>query len=119
MGMPAVPLYGYQKRWLQDRSRFKLGRWSRAKAAFREAARTPEMAALAHYNLGLTALGASEEKEAARLRIAELNAGPLQDVSLDAAGRLAPGAMTLPDEPNTLPNRTEQKILRLPCARAC
>jgi len=25
----AVPLYGYQKRWLQDKSRFKLGRWSR------------------------------------------------------------------------------------------
>jgi len=26
---PAVKLYGYQKRWLADTSRFKLGRWSR------------------------------------------------------------------------------------------
>jgi tetratricopeptide (TPR) repeat protein len=45
---------------------FKLGRWERADAAFREAARTPEMAQLAHYNLGLVALGAGESDEAAR-----------------------------------------------------
>jgi len=25
----AVPLYGYQKRWLEDRSRFKIGMWAR------------------------------------------------------------------------------------------
>ena len=45
---------------------YKLGRWSRAEAAFREVARTPEMAALAHYNLGLVALGAGKSDEAAR-----------------------------------------------------
>lgn len=28
-GAPAVPLYGYQKRWLLDRSRFKLGMFGR------------------------------------------------------------------------------------------
>jgi len=26
---PAVPLYPYQRRWVQDRRRFKLGRWAR------------------------------------------------------------------------------------------
>jgi tetratricopeptide (TPR) repeat protein len=45
---------------------YKLGRWERAEAAFREVARTPEMAALAHYNLGLVALGAGQSDEAAR-----------------------------------------------------
>lgn len=45
---------------------YKLGRWERAETAFREVARTPEMAALAHYNLGLVALGAGKSDEAAR-----------------------------------------------------
>lgn len=45
---------------------YKLGRWERAETAFREVARTPEMAALAQYNLGLVALGAGESDEAAR-----------------------------------------------------
>ena len=45
---------------------YKLGRWERAEAGFREVARTPEMAALAHYNLGLVALGARKSDEAAR-----------------------------------------------------
>lgn len=29
MSKPALPLYGYQQRWLADRSRFKIARWSR------------------------------------------------------------------------------------------
>lgn len=29
MTQPALPLYGYQQRWLKDRSRFKLGRFAR------------------------------------------------------------------------------------------
>jgi len=45
---------------------YRLGRWSRAKSAFREVARTPQMAALAHYNLGLVALGDGQRDEAAR-----------------------------------------------------
>jgi tetratricopeptide (TPR) repeat protein len=45
---------------------YKLGRWDRAEAAFREVARTPEMAALARYNLGLVALGAGKSEEASR-----------------------------------------------------
>jgi tetratricopeptide (TPR) repeat protein len=45
---------------------YRLGRWSRARAAFREVARTPDMAALAHYNLGLVALGGGKRDEAAR-----------------------------------------------------
>jgi tetratricopeptide (TPR) repeat protein len=45
---------------------YKLGRWERAETAFREVARTPEMAALAHYNLGLVALGAGKSDQAAR-----------------------------------------------------
>jgi tetratricopeptide (TPR) repeat protein len=44
---------------------YKLGRWERSEAAFREVARTPEMAALAHYNLGLVAIGAGKSDEAA------------------------------------------------------
>src|SRR5262245_16338789 len=44
----------------------RLGRWSRAASAFREVARTPEMAPLAHYNLGLVALGDGKRDEAAR-----------------------------------------------------
>lgn len=45
---------------------YKLGRWARADAAFREVARTREMAALARYNLGLVALGAGKSAEAQR-----------------------------------------------------
>lgn len=45
---------------------YRLGRWSRAESAFTEVARTPEMAALAHYNLGLVALGAGKQEEARR-----------------------------------------------------
>ena len=45
---------------------YRLGRWSRSAAAFREVARTPQMAALAHYNLGLVALGEGKREEAAR-----------------------------------------------------
>ncbi|MGH8235969.1 MAG: tetratricopeptide repeat protein, partial [Steroidobacteraceae bacterium] len=45
---------------------YRLGRWSRATAAFREVARTPQMSALAHYNLGLVALGDGNRDEAAR-----------------------------------------------------
>jgi tetratricopeptide (TPR) repeat protein len=47
-------------------SAYKLGRWERAETAFRDVARTPEMAALAQYNLGLVALGAGKSDEAAR-----------------------------------------------------
>jgi hypothetical protein len=45
---------------------YRLGRWSRAASAFREVARTSEMAPLAHYNLGLVALGDGKRDEAAR-----------------------------------------------------
>jgi tetratricopeptide (TPR) repeat protein len=45
---------------------YRIGRWSRATSAFREVARTPQMAALAHYNLGLVALGAGKRDEAGR-----------------------------------------------------
>ncbi len=45
---------------------YKLARWERAEAAFREVARTPQMAALARYNLGLVARGAGRSDEAAR-----------------------------------------------------
>lgn len=29
MSTPAVPLYGYQRRWLADKSRFKIGMFAR------------------------------------------------------------------------------------------
>ncbi len=46
---------------------YRLGRWSRAAAAFREVARTPQMAALAHYNLGLVALGDGKPRRSSAL----------------------------------------------------
>jgi hypothetical protein len=45
---------------------YRVGSWSRAESAFRETARTPAMAALAHYNLGLVALADRKNDEAAR-----------------------------------------------------
>ena len=45
---------------------YRLGSWSRAAAAFRETARTPQMAPLAHYNLGLVALAEGRREEATR-----------------------------------------------------
>jgi hypothetical protein len=45
---------------------FRLKRFERAEAAFLEAASTPSMAALAHYNLGLVALGRAEPGAARR-----------------------------------------------------
>jgi tetratricopeptide (TPR) repeat protein len=44
---------------------YRLGRYGEASAAFTEVARTPSMAALAHYNLGLIAL-AQADRDAAR-----------------------------------------------------
>jgi tetratricopeptide (TPR) repeat protein len=45
---------------------YRLGQYSRAEAAFKEVARTPAMAALAHYNLGLVALRRDDRRAAAR-----------------------------------------------------
>jgi tetratricopeptide (TPR) repeat protein len=44
---------------------YKLQNYERAESAFEEVARTPTMAALAHYNLGLVALRRGEERKAA------------------------------------------------------
>ena len=45
---------------------YRLGRYTEAEAAFREVARTPAMAGLAHYNLGLVAIGQHDTKAAVR-----------------------------------------------------
>lgn len=45
---------------------YRLGRYERAQKAFLEVARTPEMAALAHYNLGLVALARGDSADAKR-----------------------------------------------------
>lgn len=45
---------------------YRLGRYERAQRAFLEVARQPEMAALAHYNLGLVALGRGDSADAKR-----------------------------------------------------
>ena len=46
---------------------YRSGDFARAESAFREVARTPAMAALAHYNLGLVALKRDDERCGARL----------------------------------------------------
>ena len=43
---------------------YRLGRYDRAEAAFLEAARTPSMAALSRYNLGLVALARADKRTA-------------------------------------------------------
>jgi hypothetical protein len=45
---------------------YRLGHYSQAERAFREVARTPAMAGLAYYNLGLVAIGQGDTKAAVR-----------------------------------------------------
>jgi len=61
----------------------------RAESEFREVARTPEMAALAHYNLGLVALERRDPREARRWFERAVQESPDQRLTQLAARRLA------------------------------
>ena len=79
---------------------YRMGDWLRAEAAFQETARTPGMAALAHYNLGLVALADSRNDEARRwLELAQRETTDERLRSLTAA-RLA--GLPLPPTRNWL-----------------
>jgi hypothetical protein len=74
---------------------YRVGQWSRATAAFREAARTPAMAALAHYNLGLVALAEHKEEQAAKWFAQvqrETSDERLQSLATEQLARLPPPA---------------------------
>ena len=83
---------------------YRVGNWSRAESAFRETARTPAMAALAHYNLGLVALADRKNDEAARwFALAEREAGDegLQALATQQLARL-PQPAELPPATTTM-----------------
>lgn len=76
---------------------YRLGRYAEAENAFREVARTPAMAGLAYYNLGLVALGQHNTKAAVRWfsMVDETTADErLRDLAATQLAELAP---PLPD----------------------
>jgi Tetratricopeptide repeat len=77
---------------------YRLGHYQRAEQAFAEVARTQNMAALAHYNLGLVALAREDQTAAARWfstaeqetsdeRLRALAAGQLDELRVESAER--------------------------------
>lgn len=70
---------------------FRLGRYSQAESAFKEVARTPSMAGLAYYNLGLVAVRQGDTKAATRwfLRVDEATEDErLRDLAATQLGQL-------------------------------
>ena len=68
---------------------YRGGAQPRAEAAFREVARSPDMAALAYYNLGLVALQRHDEREAREWFQRSTQARPPERLMLLASQRLA------------------------------